>query len=57
MVETKRTPAWARRPWGGCVCRICGEHIRADENYEAVRPKGGPTRFFHTDCIKKERAK
>lgn len=59
MGHTKETPSWAATPrYRAIQCGICGECIRDDEDYEAVKRRGAKVpNYYHTACIKKERAK
>lgn len=57
MIESEKTPKWAKRPDEGCDCKICGHPIYSSDEYEVVKTKGAKRpSFYHTSCTKKERA-
>ena len=59
QTHTKETPSWAATPRYRVIqCGICGECIRDDEDYEAVKRRGAKVpNYYHTACIRKERTK
>ena len=56
-MERHLLPKWALRPcYKSIRCRLCGEEITRDEEYEAVKSNGSEViTYYHCSCLKAER--